>query len=106
MHNKRIGRDDLLKIEVSNLCFSILMYLELTISSGPALLHLHPGDLIPAVTAAGTVLPLAVPALHHPDEPAASYLPARMNVAIVITRDVTATARGVLMTVSGIGIAT
>jgi predicted cation transporter len=44
MHNKRIGRDDLLKIEVSNNYLPSTGTTSNTFPSGLVLLHLHLGD--------------------------------------------------------------
>jgi hypothetical protein len=64
MHNKRIGRDDLLKIEVSYL-MEVFCYCSNSnfISSGLGLPLLLPGALTLVATAAGTVLLHAVAAL-------------------------------------------
>lgn len=50
MHNKRIGRDDLLKIEVSIIYLeSIYWLLLIYLTSGLVLLQVLPGDLTPVV---------------------------------------------------------
>lgn len=66
MHNKRIGRDDLLKIEVKPPCHSLSVPIILNMTSGLALRLLHLGALIQAVTADVTVARPAVAALHLP----------------------------------------
>lgn len=63
MHNKRIGRDDLLKIEVSD-TYSTYTSADLTNRSGLGRRHLHLGDSIQAVTADVTALLPAVVARH------------------------------------------
>jgi hypothetical protein len=81
MHNKRLDRDDILKIEVL-LRRGLLRLSVLTINSGPELLPLHLGALIPAVNVIvlqlDVVLPAAVAALHLLDVAAATSLPAKM----------------------------
>lgn len=70
MHNKRIGRDDLLKIEVrQHSCYIYLVSANFQYS-GPAHLHLLPGASIPVVSVnvlLAVALPAAVVAPHLQD---------------------------------------
>jgi hypothetical protein len=69
MHNKRIGRDDLLKIEVRNPCHwrvtNLWIYIFIYHDSGPALRHRHRGGLILTELRGGAVAsrPEDVPSL-------------------------------------------
>jgi hypothetical protein len=80
MHNKRLDRDDILKIEVLPRCASLLFPV-LTIESGLELLLLHLGASIPAasvnVLQQDAVLPAVVAAPHPLDEAVATSLLAR-----------------------------
>ena len=66
MHNKRIGRDDLLKIEVcyNNSCLSQLG-LVLTAYSGLGLPHLLLGALTLVASALASVATVSVATVHH-----------------------------------------
>lgn len=80
MHNKRLDRDDILKIEVLHRCASLLFPV-LTINSGLELRLLHLGASIPAasvnVLQQDAVLPAVVAAPHPLDEAVATSLLAR-----------------------------
>ncbi len=80
MHNKRLDRDDILKIEVLPRCASLL-YPVLTINSGLELRLLHLGASILAasvnVLQQDAVLPAVVAAPHLLDEAVATSLLAR-----------------------------
>lgn len=97
MHNKRLARDDLLKIEVSSFFFSQSLHFFDTNASGPVLLHLPPGVSILAASVsvpqlvAAPLLAVAV-VLHLLDVDVATILHVRMTDVIEITIDVTVTA--------------
>lgn len=108
MHNKRIGRDDVLKIEVSfGPTLTYVLWLETHLFvSGLALLHLRHGASIPGVTAVGNALPhVAVTALHLHDE-AATTRPVRTTVATVTLSVVRETVLAALTTVTVTGTGT
>lgn len=108
MHNKRIGRDDVLKIEVSfHPTLTYVLWLETHLFiSGLALLHRRHGASIPGVTAVGNALPhVAVTALHLHDE-AAITRPVRTTVATVTLTVVRETVLAALMTVTVTGTGT
>jgi hypothetical protein len=94
MHNKRIGHDDVLKIEV---CGSVLaiFWLLLTLPSGLVRLHLRLGDLIRGKNVNAlrrdVALPAEVDALLLLDEAAVITLPARSLVEIVTETMIDAT---------------
>ena len=92
MHNKRLGRDDVLKIEVG-LFVRLNLRIRLTkLQSGLALLHRHPGASILVVMnaavrlAAGNVLLDDVLLPHHVVAEATT-LPVKMIAATVTTTD-------------------
>jgi hypothetical protein len=101
MHNKRIGRDDLLKIEVS-IHYQLLITPRSLVHSGLALLRLLPGALTLAVTLPPAlsveviatvdpaVIALLVVAVAASLQPVAEItLHARMTVETVTTSDAT-----------------
>jgi hypothetical protein len=102
MHNKRIGRDDLLKIEVR--IASDFQKTTLTHASGPALPPQPPGDLTPdaillhAVSAATVVLDVNVP-LAVAASPQAAV--AATTPPVVRMTDVTATTTDVIVIAAG-----
>jgi hypothetical protein len=120
MHNKRIGRDDLLKIEVRLYKPRREAQVELTHSSGLVLLHRHHGASTLAATAPVVSAPsVAVTVATVPTEAAiarivalfalpvvaapllvasVAHLPARMTVVSVTTSAATATGLGALST--------
>ncbi|PBP16293.1 hypothetical protein BUE80_DR013000 [Diplocarpon rosae] len=103
MHNKRLGRDDILKIEAC--CYQGVFVATIAnfISSGPEPLLLPHGALILAASAsvlvalqvAAAVLLAVVVVLHLPDVDAAITLPARTNAETETTTAVTAIALAV-----------
>lgn len=93
MHNKRIGRDDLLKIEVRAHQMRHSEAL-LTGNSGPVLRLRLPGDLTPAATvlAAASAPPVVGACLHAVAE--ATTHRAKMTAVIVTMIDAIATELG------------
>lgn len=98
MHNKRLARDDVLKIEVSSSPYQFHVF-GLTRCSGPALLHLPHGASIPAVNVSVLQLHVAlllavVVALHLLDVvvvvAVVTTLPVRMRVVVTETTIVVA----------------
>lgn len=96
MHNTRLGRDDLLKIEVRRRTTPPppaqrpRKLAEYNPHSGLVLLHLHPGDLTLVVTVVQvTVVPEAVALLVVAD---LSHLLAEVAVTILLARTIVASA--------------
>ena len=110
MHNKRLGRDDILKIEVRKRHLPGRSYYRANkLDSGRAHHHQHPGvsilaAMIPAVGEVSAVHPAVVIALlvvdptPHPVVAAAITLHAKTIVASATTIGVTATALEALTT--------
>jgi hypothetical protein len=94
MHNKRIGRDDILKIEVRHTCGASCMIRVLTRCSGPARLHLLHGALsavdVRIVTAVVVVAPLAVGRLARAVAPATTPHARTIVVTATVTTTVIA----------------
>lgn len=108
MHNKRIGRDDLLKIEVANPArLSRLDYRANLTSSGPVRHLQHPGGLILVLVvtlvqvADESDLPVADVRQPLPVEAAAITLRAKTTVVNATMIDETVTALEVPMTATG-----
>lgn len=109
MHNKRIGRDDMLKIEVPNDSFPKTKQLIIINFSGLVLLPLLPGALtlvvslvviVVQVVVVSALLVAADVAPLHLVAAVAITLPARMIAVSATTTGATATARGAQMTVT------